>query len=220
MSSFEGVDFKLYGFYRSSCSWRVRTALKLKGIKYEYFPINIQKGESRTPEFLAINPNGKVPCLVINGIPVSQSLAILEYLEENFPSVPLLPTDPVQRALSRMIAATIACEIQPLQNPFMTFGFDAEGHAQHCHDVIAAGLGRVEKMLETHSGVFSVGDTLSYADLFLVPQVYNAKRFNVDLSTMPNIMRVRDHCLTLDVFKETQPEMMIDCPDSMKISTC
>lgn len=194
--------------------------MKLKGIRYEYFPINIQKGESRTPEFLAINPNGKVPCLVINGTPVSQSMAILEFLEENFPSYPLLPKDPVQRALSRMIAATIACEIQPLQNPFMTFGYDAEGHTKHCHDVIEAGLMRVEKMLESSSGIFSVGDALSFADLFLVPQVYNAKRFDVNMTPMPNIMRVRDHCLTLDAFKETQPEAMVDCPESMKISTC
>ncbi len=216
MSAFESSDIKLYSYYRSSCSWRVRIALRFKDIKYEYIGVNLLKSEQNGADYLAVNPNGKLPCLVVNGAPIAQSMGILEFLEEVYPQNSLLPKDPIQRAYARMIANTFACDIQPLQN-ILALNIPAADKPKWAHDIIANGLVKVEKMLETHAGVFCVGDEISFADLCLVPQIYNAKRFSVDLSVFPTVLRVYEHCMTLDLFNETAPESMPDCPPPVPV---
>jgi len=212
MSAFDSSEIKLYSYYRSSCSWRVRIALRFKDIKYTYVPINLLKNEQSGAEYLTVNPNGKLPCLVVDGIPLAQSMGILEFLEENFPQNPLLPKDPIQRAFARMVALTLACDIQPLQN-ILALNIPAAEKPKWAHDVITDGLGKIEKMLVSHhAGVFCVGDSITFADLCLVPQIYNAKRFNVDMSLFPTVQRVYDSLMQLDIFTETAPEAMPDCP--------
>jgi maleylacetoacetate isomerase len=189
----------------------VRIALRFKDIKYEYVPVNLLKTEQSSSDYLAVNPNGKLPCLVVNGAQISQSIGILEYLEETFPQNSLLPKDPLQRAYARMIALTFACDIQPLQN-ILALNIPASEKPKWAHDVIRDGLVKVEKMLEIHAGLYCVGDSVTFADLCLVPQIYNAKRFSVDLTPFPLVQKVYDACMLLDIFTESAPEAMSDCP--------
>lgn len=211
MSAFESNDIKLYSYYRSSCSWRVRIALKFKDINYQYIGVNLLKNEQKGEEYLAVNPNGKLPCLVIDGVPISQSMGILEFLEETHPTNPLLPKDPIQRATARMIALTFACDIQPLQN-ILALNIPAAEKPKWAHDIIKDGLTKVEKMLEQHAGLYCVGDNVTLADICMVPQIYNAKRFNVDMTLFPIVQRVHDALMLLPAFSETIPEKMPDCP--------
>ncbi|KAI8621730.1 maleylacetoacetate isomerase [Chytriomyces sp. MP71] len=185
----------LYSYWRSSASWRVRAALLYKGIEHEIVPVNLVKGEQADPENLARNPSGFVPTLDHKGDLLVQSPAILEFLEDVYPVSPLLPADPVPRARVRALAAIIACDTHPIQNLGVIKkvaslrgkeGVDTE----FAKWVIEKGFTAYERAVAKTMGKYSVGDSLSIADLCLIAQHYNAVRFNVDLTPFPNIVKL------------------------------
>ncbi|XP_035184261.1 maleylacetoacetate isomerase isoform X1 [Oxyura jamaicensis] len=216
MSSAAGKPI-LYGYFRSSCSWRVRIALALKGIAYDQVPVNLLKdgGQQLSPEFKAVNPMQQVPALKIDGITLSQSLAIIHYLEDTRPNPRLLPQDPKKRAQVRMISDHIASGIQPLQNLriLKQMGERKTEWAQKC---IASGFQALEQVLQQTSGRYCVGDEVSMADLCLVPQVANAERFNVDLGPFPTITRINKALLELEAFKVSHPSRQPDTPAELR----
>ena len=210
---------KLHGYFRSSAAFRVRIALNLKGIAYEDVFHHLRKGEHLKSEYAAINPQKLLPALQLDdGSILTQSLAIMEYLEETQPNPPLLPRDPIGRARVRALALIPACEIHPLQNLRVlkhvreTYGQDEAGSfawARHWNEV---GLQAYEDMLTRTAGTgrYSHGDTPSLADTCLVPQVIGAKRFSVDLARYPTLMKVFDACMKLDAFDRAQPSKQPD----------
>ncbi|KAI6067916.1 Maleylacetoacetate isomerase [Aix galericulata] len=207
----------LYGYFRSSCSWRVRIALALKGIAYDQVPVNLLKdgGQQLSAEFKAVNPMQQVPALKIDGITLSQSLAIIHYLEDTRPNPRLLPQDPKKRAQVRMISDHIASGIQPLQNlsVLKQMGERKMEWAQKC---IASGFQALEQVLQQTAGRYCVGDEVSMADLCLVPQVANAERFNVDLGPYPTITRINKALLELEAFKVSHPSRQPDTPAELR----
>lgn len=204
---------KLYGFFRSSASYRVRIALNLKGLEYEQVSIRLARGEQYQAEFAAISPQNLVPVLEHDGLRFYQSPAIIEYLEEIYPEPPLLPKDAVGRSRVRSLALISACEIHPLNNTRVlnylteTLQLTEEQKTGWYHHWITVGFAALEKRLagEKETGRFCHGDTPGYADICLVPQVANAKRFKVDLSGFPTILRINDNCLTLEPFRKAMP---------------
>lgn len=206
----------LYSYYRSSCSWRVRAALDLKGIKYETKCVNLLKdgGEQRTDAYKAINPMGQVPALVIDGNTLIQSMSILEYLEETRPSLPLLPKEPLDRAKVRAVSECITSGIQPLQNLSLLQKLtDIEMRKNWINDCICKGFFAVEKLLQNSAGKYCVGDTITFADLCLVPQVYNANRYRVDLEPFPLISKINDVVMEHEGFIKSHPANQPDCPE-------
>lgn len=210
---------KLHGYFRSSAAFRVRIALNLKGIAYDDAFHHLRKGEHLQPDYAALNPQKLLPALQFDdGSVLTQSLAIMEYLEETHPAPPLLPRDPVGRARVRSLALIPACEIHPLQNLRVlkyvrdTYSQDEAGSfawARHWNEV---GLQAYEDMLAKTAGTgrYSHGDTPGLADTCLVPQVFGAKRFNVDLGRYPTLMRVFDECMKLPAFDRAQPSQQPD----------
>ncbi|XP_069885033.1 maleylacetoacetate isomerase isoform X2 [Dipodomys merriami] len=207
----------LYSYFRSSCSWRVRIALALKGINYETVPINLIKdgGQQFSEEFEALNPMKQVPALKIDGIIIGQSLAIIEYLEETRPTPRLLPQDPKKKASVRMISDLISSGIQPLQNlsVLKQMGDNPQPWAQK---VIISGFDALEKILQSTAGKYCVGDEVSMADLCLVPQVANAERFNVDLTPYPTINHINKTLLALEAFQVSHPSRQPDTPTELR----
>lgn len=209
---------KLYNYSRSSASFRVRIAASLKGLSYDYVSINLMKGESRSPSYEALNPLGRVPSLEDNGRLITQSLAICEYLEETHPNPPLLPSDPAGRARVRALALAVACEIHPVgggrAQSYLAKAFNAspEQRAEWNRHWIVEGFQAIEKMLagSGETGRFCHGDTPTFADAFLVPQVYNAQLARVDLTPFPTIRRIYDECLKLEAFDCARPERQPD----------
>jgi maleylacetoacetate isomerase len=211
---------KLYSYFRSSASFRVRIALNLKGLPYEYLPVHLVKhgGEQFSLEFLALNPQGLIPVLIDGDKVLTQSLAILEYLDETYPEPPLLPADALGRARVRSIALAISCEIHPINNIRVlrylkrSFGIDDEGRKTWARHWSETGLAAVEAQLATlpATGAFCHGDTPTIADLCLVPQVFNSRTYDCDFSAMPTIVRIVDRCMELDAFRraawEAQPD--------------
>ncbi|MBV6305311.1 maleylacetoacetate isomerase [Candidimonas humi] len=206
---------KLYSYFRSSAAYRVRIALNLKGLPYETVAVHLlrQGGEQLLPEYRRLNPTALVPTLVDGDLVLGQSMAILEYLEETHPQPPLLPPDAAGRARVRAIAQTIACDIHPLDNLRVLKYLKHEmkvseenKNAWYKHWV-EVGLASVEAMLAGHpaTGDFCHGDRPGFADLCLVPQVANARRFDCDLSGMPTIVRIEGRCLELDAFRQAAP---------------
>ena len=212
---------KLHTYFRSSCSYRVRIALYWKGLPFESDFVHLRRGEQRRDERLARNPQGLVPTLEDGELVVSQSFAILEYLEEQYPEPPLLPKQPAGRARARQIALAIACEIQPLQNlgPVrvlrLDFGLSEADTTRYCRDLIQRGLADVEALLagSMATGLCCHGDTPTFADLCLIPQVYNARRFDCDLSACPNVERIDAHCAGLEAFSRAAPHAQPDAED-------
>jgi len=209
---------KLYTFFRSSASYRVRIALNVKGLAYEPVSIHLAKGAHRHPEFGDINPEGLVPALVEDdGAVLTQSLAIIEYLEEKHPQPPLLPRDLYGRARVRALSNLVACEIHPLNN-LRTLQHLRKNLGQNEDQVnawyrhwIADGLAKLEAMLvRGGAGKFSHGDTVTMADCCLVPQIFNAKRYECDLAPYPVTMRIFDACMALDAFQRAQPSRQPD----------
>lgn len=203
----------LHGYFRSTASWRVRIALELKGLKAEQAFHHLRKGEQRSPAFLDVNPQGLVPALVIEDSTVlTQSLAIIEYLDEVFPNPPLLPTDPVARAKVRAVALAIACDIHPVQNlkvlARVAAVANADAASAWAKDVIEEGLAAVDALLP-RAGPFCFGDRPTLADLCLVPQLANARRFNVDLK-WPRLVEVESACLSMAAFRDAAPENQVD----------
>lgn len=211
---------KLYTFFRSSASYRVRIALNLKGLDYEQIPIHLRRGggEQLSAAYKAVNPQGLVPALEDGGRTFTQSLAIIEYLEERFPKPALLPGDPADRALVRSMALLIACEIHPIQNLRVLLYLkknlnrsddEVNAWAQHW---ISLGLSALEQMRLSlpKAGAFCFGDTPTLADICLVPQLANARRFGVDLSPFPSIVNVEQSCLAVSAFAKAAPEKQPD----------
>jgi maleylacetoacetate isomerase len=212
---------KLYNYYRSSASYRVRIALELKGIEYEYVPVHLRRdgGEHHHVEYLDLNPQGLVPMLAHDGIEIPQSLAIIDYLDRRFPEPPLIPTDPAQRAWALSVSQLIACEIHPLNNLRVLNYFQEEcgwneqaRHVWYSH-WIQEGFAVLERML-THprarTGRYCLGDWPTLADVYLVPQVYNARRFNVSIDEFPMIADIEASCLKLEAFQRAAPEAQPD----------
>jgi maleylpyruvate isomerase len=208
---------KLYSYFRSSAAYRARIALNLKGIPYETESIHLTKGGGRqhTPEYRAINPQRRVPALKLdNGEVLIQSLAIIEYLDETHPAPPLLPGDPVARAHVRAVAQAIACDIHPLNNTSPLFYLknglkhdQAQINTWYAYWV-TVGFEAVEALLRP--GPYAFGSEVTLADICLVPQVANARRFNVPLDTFPKIVAVDAACLQLPAFDRARPENQPD----------
>lgn len=212
---------KLYGYYRSSAAYRIRIILNFKGIPWDYVPVGLHRGEHHGNEFKALNPMGLVPLLEDSDDRVSQSTAIAEYLEETYPSPRLLPMDTLRRAEVREIQNIIGCDVHPLQNLRVlnylrsTFQQDDTGVEAWCRHWIGTGLSGVEKLAENHSkhGRYCVGDLPTLADVWLIPQLYNANRFSVDLDPFPVITGIAEHCATLDAFAAAHPSKQPDTPE-------
>lgn len=209
---------KLYTFFRSSAAFRVRIALNLKGLDYEPAFVHLPRGEHRGPEYGALNPQGLVPTLVDDGFQLTQSLAIMEYLEEKYPSPPLLPKDLPGRARVRSISLLVACEIHPLNNlrvlQYLTrqLGRTEQEKDAWYHHWIRDGLAKAEAELVRTSGTgrYCHGDLPTMADCCLVPQIFNARRFDCDTSHAPTVMRVFDECMRLEAFQKAQPSRQPD----------
>ena len=211
---------KLYNYFRSSASYRVRIALNLKGLSYEYIPIHLRRGggEHLTPTYKAIHPQALIPALEEDGQVLTQSLAILEYLEERYPEPPLLPAAPADRATVRSMALAVACEMHPLQN-LRVLNYlqntlhhtEAEAQAWGRHWV-AEGLVALEQMVTAvpNRGSFCFGNTPTFADLCLVPQMVNARRFGCDLTVCPTLVQIDAHCRSQPAFAKAAPEAQPD----------
>ncbi|OEY66044.1 maleylacetoacetate isomerase [Marinobacter sp. X15-166B] len=211
----------LYGYFRSSAAYRVRIALNLKGLSYDQVPVNLVKGEQHGDANRARNPQGLVPSLVVeDGQVLNQSLAICEYLNEKHPEKPLLPADAEGRVRVRSLAQIVACEIHPLNNlrvlKYLVGEMNATEEAKLAwyRHWIAEGFTALEAMLsrEAGSGDFCHGDTPTLADLCLVPQVYNAERFECDLTPYPRIQEIATNCRALPAFAQAAPEAQTDAP--------
>jgi maleylacetoacetate isomerase len=209
---------KLYTYFRSSAAFRVRIALNLKGLAYEPEFVHLAKGEHRKPEYGSINAQGLVPTLVLNdGTRLNQSLAIMEYLEETHPKPALLPADSVARARVRSLSDLIACEIHPLNNLRVLQHLkralgqsDDQVNAWYRY-WIADGLVKFEAELTGgRKGRFCYGDAPTMADCCLVPQIFNAKRYNCDLAPYPTTLRVFERCMNLEAFDRAQPAKQPD----------
>ncbi|MFC5345590.1 maleylacetoacetate isomerase [Brevundimonas staleyi] len=200
----------LHGYFRSTASWRVRIALGLKGLVAEQVSHHLRRGEQRAPDYLALNPQGLTPAFVTDdGAVLTQSLAICEYLDEVHPGPALLPSDPVERAKVRAVALAIACDIHPVQNlkvlqRLRDLGLAEEVVTAWAASVIDEGLDAVNTLLAGTEGPFAFGDTPGLADLCIVPQLGNARRFNVDLR-WPRLLAIEAACLELDAFKAAAP---------------
>lgn len=205
----------LYSYFRSSCSWRVRIALAFKNIDYEYKAVNLLKGEQLQEEFLKINPSAEVPAFVHNGNVITHSIAILEYLEEAFPSPQLLPNGPVSRAKVRALVDSIVSDIQPIQN-LRVLKYVGEKHLEWGKYWIETGFAAVERYIKDIHGLYCFGNEVTLADLCLVPQVFNAARFNVDVSQFPLITEITSRLSELPAFKHSHPLVQPDCPDELR----
>ena len=205
----------LHGYFRSSAAWRVRIALNLKGLSAEPRVHHLRRGEQRAPDYLAVNPQGLLPSLVLDdGSVLTQSLAICEYLDEIHPEPPLLPTDPVGRAQVRAFALAVACDIHPLQNLKVLQALRDRGQSEDqvqswARTVIDEGLGALEALIAGQPGPFAFGATPSLADLCVIPQIGNARRFGVDLR-WPRLAEVEAACSALPAFVAARPENQPD----------
>jgi maleylpyruvate isomerase len=209
---------KLYNFFRSGTSHRLRIALNLKGLDYEYLPIDLRSEQHLGDEYRALNPQGLVPALVDNGRVLIQSPAIIEWLEERYPTPPLLPSDPEARARVRALAAIVGCDIHPVNNRRILealrhdFGAEEAAVQQWCATWIAAGFDAIEALLaaDTRRGEYCFGGAPTLADVYLVPQVESARRFKVDIGRWPRIQAVDDACARLEAFQKALPTCQPD----------
>lgn len=208
---------KLYNYFRSSASFRVRIALEIKGLTYDYVPVHLVKGEHKQPGYAALAPEMLVPHLEVDGHNLAQSMAIIEYLDETHPEPALLPADPLGRAQVRALAQSIACEIHPLNNlrvlKYLVKALGAGEEAKntwYCHWV-RSGLEAFEQQLALlPASRFCWGDTPTLADCCLVPQIFNGQRFDVNFDGLPRTMAAFEACMALPAFQRAQPS---SCPD-------
>ncbi|KAM7288647.1 maleylacetoacetate isomerase [Ixodes scapularis] len=212
----------LYSWYGSSCVYRVRIALALKKVDYEYKSVpliknRVQLAEQISEEFTRKNPMQQIPVLEADGNYICQSLAIIEFLEEKYPEPNLLPKDIVQRAKVRAIAELIVSGIQPLQNTGLLFRLEESRRKDWAVHFIVKGFKALETVLAKTAGQYCVGDSVTIADTCLVPQVYNAKKFGVDLTPYPTIVRINDALEELAAFKVAHPRCQPDTPGDYKV---
>ncbi|MDR2710143.1 MAG: maleylacetoacetate isomerase [Burkholderiales bacterium] len=208
---------KLYNYFQSSASFRVRIALHLKGLSYDYLPVRLAKDEHKQPAFAAVSPEGLLPVLETDGgRRITQSMAIIEYLEETHPQPALLPADAVGRARVRALAQLIACEVHPLNNirvrKYLLNDLKVGEEAQSAwyQHWTRLGFQAYEAQLAHQPGTFSHGNTPTLADCCLVPQVASAKRYKCDLNGLPRLMAVFDACMNLEAFQRAQPSAQPD----------
>lgn len=210
---------ELHNFYRSSASFRVRIALALKGLSYDYVAVHLARNEQFEPAFAALTPARLVPLLIDGDARIGQSLAIIEYLDELHPKPPLLPDDALGRARVRALALDIACEIHPLNNLRVLrylvrdLGIAEEAKNAWYRHWVESGLEALEQQLANHpaTGAFCHGEAPTLADCTLVPQIFNAQRFDCRLDHVPTVMRIFDRCMQLPAFIGAQPSQ---CPDA------
>jgi maleylpyruvate isomerase len=207
---------KLYNYFRSTSSWRVRIALNWKGLSYEYVAVPLLEGAQDAPEHRARSPMGKIPVLELDdGRVVTESMAIIEYLDETHPEPPLLPRDPFGRARARMLAEMVNSGIQPFQNLQVLrevkrgLGGDEQLWAKRW---LGHGVAALEAAVAGTAGQFCVGDEPTLADLFLVPQLAGARRFGIDMGALPTLLRIEAACAELPAFQKARPEAQPDAP--------
>ena len=208
------MSVRLWGYWRSSASWRVRIALHHKGIDFEYLPVHLVKdgGQQFSDEHRARNPLEQVPVLEVDGVRLTQSMAILEWLEETHPELPLLPRDPVARARARQLAEIVNSGIQPLQHLsaqkyVKSVGGDPTTWAAHW---VQRGLAAMEAIAQETAGRFLVGDHPTFADVCLIPQLYGARRVQVPLDAYPTLLRAEAACEELDAFRKAHADAQVD----------
>jgi maleylpyruvate isomerase len=207
---------KLHGYFRSSASYRVRIALNLKGLRAEHLPHHLRKGEQRDPAYLAINPQGLVPTLESDaGAILTQSLAIIEWLDETYPEPPLLPKDPLRRAEVRAFAQALACDTHPVQNlkvlaRLRELGVGEEQVTAWAGWANREGLAACEKLIASGAGPFCFGAAPTIADLCLVPQLANARRFGVDVNEFPRLLKAEAAAKAMKAFADAAPDKQVD----------
>ena len=208
---------KLHNYFRSSASFRVRIALALKGLPYTYVSVHLAKGAQHDDAFKALNAEGLVPLLEVDGLRLTQSMAIIEYLDERYPNPPLMPSDSEGRARVRALAQSIACEIHPLNNLRVlqylthTLALPEDTKNTWYRHWVRRGLEVFATQLQASpQGRFCHGDMPTLADCLLVPQIFNGRRFEVDFSGLDHTMRVFEACMALPAFQQAQPSA---CPD-------
>ena len=206
------TDLVLHGFWRSGTSYRTRIALNLKGVAYRQIGIDLRAGDQRSEAFLALNPQGLVPALETDDGVLTQSSTILEWLEECYPDPPLLPVGPGDRAVVRAMAATVACDIHPLNNLRVLNAVRELGGEQKAWTArwIVAGFAALEAQIARHGGGFAFGDRPTLADCHLVPQVYSAERFEVDLSPFPRLMAAATAARAVPAVAAAHPDVQPD----------
>ena len=219
---------KLYSYFRSSASYRVRIALQIKGLAPDYIPVHLVRREQLQPAYTALSPDGLVPVLEVDGDILTQSMAIIEYLDETHPTPPLLPGDALNRAQIRALAQSIACEIHPLNNlrvlSYLVKELQVDDKAKMAwyHHWVRSGLEAFERQLARHAAhrqaaglpasVYCHGPSPTLADCCLVPQIFNAQRFETPLDGLPHTMAAFDACMQLAAFQNAQPSR---CPDAV-----
>ena len=205
----------LHDYWRSSAGWRVRIALALKGVHADRVTHHLRRGEQRQPDFLRINPQGLLPALIVNDSALTQSLAIIEWLDETYPDPPMLPREALSRAKVRGFALAIACDVHPLQNLHVLNRLRALGHDEAtvsgwAQDVIAAGLDACERLVGERPGSFCFGQQPTLADICLVPQLANGRRFGLAIERWPGLTAIEAACMELPAFAAARPEQQSD----------
>ena len=209
---------KLYSFFASSASFRVRIALNLKALDYDTVPIQLRKdgGQNLTPEYVNINPQGLVPTLIDEGSNIPQSIAIIEYLEEKYPDIPVLPEKPEDRAIVRAMALAIACDVHPLNNSGVLRYLRQEMQqsekaiSRWYEHWIQRRFNGLEQMVDNYGGTYCYGDTITLADICLIPQIYNAKKFNCDINDYTKLLKIYDTLILHPAFEAARPESQAD----------
>ena len=206
----------LHGYWRSTASYRVRIALNLKGVAHVQRTYDLRQGTQRSDEYLALNTQGLVPALEVDGTVFTQSLAVLEWLDEIHPIPPLLPSSPDARAVVRAMAGVIASDIHPLNNLRVLNALRGDFSATDAQVSawiarwISEGFGALEHLVERHGGAFAFGDTPTLADCCLIPQIYSAERFAVDLAPFPRLVAIGAHARALPAFAAAHPDRQAD----------
>jgi maleylacetoacetate isomerase len=214
----------LYSYFRSSSSYRVRIALALKNLDYETAPVHLVKGEQFAPEYMKLNPQGLVPCLIHDGAVIAQSMAIVEYLDDIAPEPKLVSGDPKQKAHIRRLAQLVACDIHPINNVRVLkylqtdLGLPEEKKLQWYAHWAALGMTAFERILRDspYTGGFCVGDNITMADLAVVSQLYNMRRYKVPLDDFPLCRRIEKNCVALPAFIKAAPETQPDAPKDLE----